>query len=213
MPTAGSISVFDQCYGESDWRELRRSIGMISTALLQKIEPQEIAINAVISGKYAMINYWGQLETGDRQEAMKRLAQVECESLALRPWLVLSQGERQRVLIARALMATPRLLILDEPCSGLDPVARKHFLQFLQRLGGQPDSPSLVLVTHHVDEIMPIFTHAMVMKNGRILDSGLKQNVLQSKTFSQAFETPMRLSKLGDRYRLSVQVTHNLNTQ
>src|SRR6185312_1610828 len=100
----------------------------------------------------------------DRVEALEILERVEATYLAERPWRVLSQGERQRVLIGRALMAKPRLLILDEPCAGLDPVAREHFLAFLQRLGEQSDAPALILVTHHIEEIMPAFTHALLLR-------------------------------------------------
>jgi iron complex transport system ATP-binding protein len=88
--------------------------------------------------------------------------------------MVLSQGERQRVLIGRALMARPRLLILDEPCAGLDPAAREHFLQFLQRLGRSKNAPTLVLVTHHVEEIMPVFSHVLILKGGEVLATGRK---------------------------------------
>src|SRR5205814_8299912 len=118
----------------------------------------------VISGKYAMIDLWGRTTPRDRVRARRLLRQIECTYLADRPWLVLSQGERQRVLIGRALMARPRLLILDEPCAGLDPVAREHFLAFLQRLGERRGAPALIFVTHHVEEIMPVFTHALLLR-------------------------------------------------
>jgi iron complex transport system ATP-binding protein len=115
---------------------------------------------------------------------------------------VLSQGERQRVLIGRALMAKPRVLILDEPCAGLDPAAREHFLQFLQRLGAQKNSPTLVLVTHHVEEIMPVFSHLSVLKGGRVLAAGEKADVLNSKNHSSAFGARMKLQRTGRRYAL-----------
>jgi iron complex transport system ATP-binding protein len=141
---------------------------------------------------------------GDRIRAKQILRQIECAHLAERPWRVLSQGERQRVLIGRALMARPRVLILDEPCAGLDPAAREHFLQFLQRLGGKKNSLALVLVTHHVEEIMPVFSHVLILKAGRVLAAGEKTAVLNSKNLSSAFGARMQLRRTGNRYGLVV---------
>src|ERR1039458_3920090 len=132
MPTSGEISVLGETYGESDWRELRKKIGLVSSSVRQMMADDEPAGETVASGKYAMIDFWGRVTRTEKAQALKLLRQVECEYLAERPWRVLSQGERQRVLIGRALMAKPRVLILDEPCAGLDPAAREHFLQFLQ---------------------------------------------------------------------------------
>jgi iron complex transport system ATP-binding protein len=108
------------------------------------------------------------------------------------------------VLIGRALMAEPPLLILDEPCAGLDPVAREHFLQFLDRLGRRRNAPTLVLVTHHVEEIMPAFTHALLLKGGRVLAGGRRREVLRSGLLTRAFGSPVRLRAGKDRYSLSV---------
>src|SRR6185312_14030367 len=166
MPTAGEISLLGKIYGKSDWRELRKQIGIVSSSIRQMMADDEPAIETVASGKFAMIDFWGRLSRTDKVNALKLLKQVECAHLAKRPWRVLSQGERQRILIGRALMANPRVLILDEPCAGLDPAAREHFLQFLQRLGSKKNSLTLMLVTHHVEEIMPVFSHVLVLKDG-----------------------------------------------
>ena len=124
--------------------------------------------------------------------------------MADRPWRFLSQGERQRVLIGRALMARPELLILDEPCAGLDPVAREQFLQFLERLSRDSGAPSLVLVTHHAEEIMPGFSHVLILKNGRVLASGPKDRVMTARHLSEAFGAPLRLTHSNGRYALIV---------
>lgn len=116
-------------------------------------------------------------------------------------WL-LSQGERQRVLIGRALMGEPALLILDEPCAGLDPVARERFLDFVQRLGRGKKSPTLVLVTHHVEEIMPVFSHVLMLKGGRVFAAGKKATVLNSGNFSKLFDERIRLARKSGRYAL-----------
>jgi iron complex transport system ATP-binding protein len=204
MPTSGEVALLGETYGESDWRELRKKIGLVSSSVRQLMADDEPALETVASGKYAMIDFWGKLTRAEKIQARKLLRQVECEYLAARPWRVLSQGERQRVLIGRALMAKPRVLILDEPCAGLDPAAREHFLQFIQRLGTQKNSPTLVLVTHHVEEIMPVFSHVLMLKNGRVLATGKKVAVLHSKNLAAVFSARMKLQRTNRRYGLNV---------
>jgi iron complex transport system ATP-binding protein len=204
MPTSGEISVLGENYGESDWRELRKKIGLVSSSVRQMMADDEPALETVASGKYAMIDFWGRLSRTDKAEALRLLKSVECEYLAARPWRVLSQGERQRVLIGRALMAKPRVLILDEPCAGLDPAAREHFLQFIQQLGARKNSPTLVLVTHHVEEIMPVFAHVLVLKNGAVLATGKKADVMTAKNLSTAFNVKLRLSARNGRYAMQL---------
>jgi iron complex transport system ATP-binding protein len=199
-----------QRYGESDWRELRKRVGLVSSSIRQMMSDDEPALETVISGKFAMIDLWGRVTAADRRSALRLLRQVECAYLAERPWRVLSQGERQRVLIGRALMAQPELLILDEPCAGLDPAAREHFLQFLQRLGSRQNSPTLVLVTHHVDEIMPVFSHVLLLKAGCVLTAGRKSKALNPAALSDAFATTVRLKRSGGRYVMSVSPKSNV---
>ena len=201
-PTSGSISVLGQTFGESDWRDLRTHVGIVSSSVRQMMADHEPALVTVISGKYAMIDYWGRVKTADRTAAERILRLVEVQHLADRRWEVLSQGERQRVLIGRALMAKPRLLILDEPCAGLDPVAREHFLAFIQRLGSRRGAPALIFVTHHVEEIVPVFTHALLLREGRVLIAGKKHEVLNSANVSETFHAPLRLTHRAGRYSL-----------
>lgn len=203
-PTSGEITVLGQTFGESDWRELRKHIGLVSSSVRQMMADHEPALTTVISGKYAMIDYWGRVKREDQAAGMRILKQIEASHLAARSWLVLSQGERQRILIGRALMARPKLLILDEPCAGLDPVARESFLTFLQRLGSRRSAPALILVTHHVEEIAPVFTHALLLRGGKSLASGGKETVLTSANLSKAFGSPMKLTHENGRYTLQV---------
>ena len=205
MPTTGAITVLGGTYGRTDWRDLRLRIGLVSSAIRQMIEEGEPALHAVISGKYAMVNLWRKVTAGDRRRALRILGQVECAPLAARPWQHLSQGERQRVLIGRALMAKPRLLILDEPCAGLDPLAREHFLRFLERLGAKKGAPALVLVTHHVEEIMPVFSHVLILKEGRVLAAGKKNGTLTSRLLSEAFGARIAVRHAGGRFTLTVR--------
>jgi iron complex transport system ATP-binding protein len=195
MPTHGTIELLGQTYGQSDWRELRKSVGLVSSAVSQMIPDSEPALDTVLSGPRAMIGLWVRGRTPDRRAARRALQQVGCGRLFERPWAVLSQGERQRVLIARALMARPALLILDEPCAGLDPLAREHFLEFLDRLGHQTACPTLILVTHHVEEIMPVFNRVLVLKGGHVLKSGPRSSVLTSRWMSEALGGEVRVGK------------------
>jgi iron complex transport system ATP-binding protein len=206
-PSSGEIEVLGQRYGSSDWRELRRAIGIVSSSVRQMMHDDEPALDSVISGKFAMIDFWGKSTPRDRAAAMRLLRQVECAGLATRPWRVLSQGERQRILIGRALMARPRLLILDEPCAGLDPVSREHFLHFIQRLGSSRNSPALILVTHHVEEIVPVFTHVLLLKSGRVLAAGPCEEVLASRPLSETFGASATLRCRAGRYQLAIRTS------
>ena len=202
-PTEGDITVLGETFGASDWRELRKHLGLVSSAIRQMVPEDEDALTTVVSGKDAVIGFWGHTKKDERKAARSLLRKVEAEYLADRPWLVLSQGERQRVLIARSLMAKPRLLILDEPCAGLDPVARENFLTLLNRLGAQRGAPALVLVTHHVEEIMPVFTHALLLREGRIITAGERERALTSALLTQTFDAPLRLTRRDGRYTLA----------
>jgi iron complex transport system ATP-binding protein len=209
-PTRGDLALLGRRYGTCDWRDLRLQIGVVMSAFAASIPPAEPALDTVVSGKFAQLDLWHPVTSADRATGLRLLRSSGLGGLARREWLYLSQGERQRVLIARALMARPRLLILDEPCAGLDPVARENFLRFVDQLATQnksptsrrPKSPALVLVTHHVEEITPAFTHALLLRDGRVLAAGPREQVLTSANLSATFGAPLRISRPGSRYRL-----------
>ena len=198
-PTGGAVRVLGQQYGLSDWMSLRTRIGIVSSAIRQQIPDYEESFITVLGGKYGMIDYWGRIKRTDRAEALALLEQTDSAHLAKRTWQVLSQGERQRILIARALMTQPEILILDEPCAGLDPVAREHFLGFMSRLAGHKKSPALILVTHHVEEIVPEITHVLLIREGSVVAAGPKAKVLNSANLSETFGAPVTLSRSGGR--------------
>ena len=202
-PSSGSIDLLGQRYGRNDWRELRTRVGIVSSSIRQMMPEPETALTTVVSGKYAIIDLWRDPTSAELKQARRILREIHCGDLSERPWSFLSQGERQRILIGRALMARPRVLILDEPCAGLDPVSRDRFLRFLSDLGRKPDAPVLVLVTHHVEEVTPTFTHALLVKGGRVLASGPRKRVLTSKNLSLLFDCQARITKGKDeRYHL-----------
>ncbi|MDE3084973.1 MAG: ABC transporter ATP-binding protein, partial [Verrucomicrobiota bacterium] len=201
-PTAGHIAVLGKIYGRADWRELRLHIGLVSSALQSYIPSAESAFETVLSGKFAQLDLWAKIKPAERAAATRILRQIDAAHLAGREWMFLSQGERQRVLIGRALMAAPRLLILDEPCAGLDPVAREQFLRFFDRLARRPRAPALVFVTHHIEEITPAFTHALVLREGAVVAAGPKSRVVTSAALSQAFGARIRVCARRGHYRI-----------
>ena len=202
MPTAGTIQVLGEEYGKTEWQQIRQKIGLVSASLAQQIQPEETALSIVASGKKAIINLWKNPNSQEIKQAQQILRQIGCFYLAQRPWTFLSQGERQRVLIGRALMANFALLFLDEPCAGLDPVARENFLIFIENLLKRHQSPSLVLITHHIEEITPSFTHCLFLKKGRVIAQGKKLKTLTSKNLTHCFQIPIKLLQKKNRYQL-----------
>ena len=200
VPTSGTMRVLGKVFGEDDWSGLKRVVGLVSSSLRQMIAEEETALEILASGLHGQINYWGRMPAESLEKAAAMAAGIGCGKLLSRPWAVLSQGERQRVLIGRALLSQPRILILDEPCAGLDPAAREQFLVFLESLAQKASSPSLILVTHHVEEIMPSFTHLLGLKAGRVLAQGQKQEVMSSALLSQLFDAEFRLISQQARY-------------
>lgn len=205
-PTDGTAAVLGKTFGETDWRELRKRIGIVSAAIAELIHDEDPVLEIVVGGKFAMSGVWGRVSENDERAAARHLASLEAGHLSATPWMVLSQGERQRVLIARALMTRPRLLILDEPCSGLDPVARERFLCSLSQLAAKRSAPGLVLVTHHVEEITSEFSHALLISDGRVVGSGEIARTLTSESLSRTFGAEMKLGRRSGRYQLAQAV-------
>jgi iron complex transport system ATP-binding protein len=159
-------------------------------------------VDTVVSGRYAQLDLWARPTPADLRLAKSHLRLVGIGALASREWAFLSQGEKQRVLIARALISRPKLLILDEPCAGLDPVAREKFLKLVDRLARGSRGPTLILVTHHVEEIVPAFTHALVLRRGSVHAEGTKESAVTSAVLSEAFGAPLAVRRQKNRFRL-----------
>jgi iron complex transport system ATP-binding protein len=207
FPSEGTVDVLGHRFGRYDWRELRKRIGIVSSSLHARIHGSEESLRTVLSGKEAMLGHWGEEADSVRARAQGLLSLVEASHLVDRRWELLSQGERQRVLIARALMPEPPLLVLDEPCAGLDPLARERFLSLVNRLASRGEGPTSILVTHHVEEIVPAISHVLVLKEGTVLASGTKDRVLRSEVLSEAFGHPVTLRCRDGRYDLSIDAT------
>ena len=202
-PSSGQVEVLGQRLGTAAWRPLRRRIGVVSSALHVHLWDAESALRTVASGKFAAFGPWSEPDADDLERARQLLDDAGAAAIADRPWRVLSQGERQRVLIGRALMAEPEVLLLDEACSGLDPVARERLLAVVEGLARAP-RPALVMVTHHVEEIVPAITHVLVLRRGHVAAAGPKDGVLTSAVLGDAFEHPVTVRRRGERFELEV---------
>ncbi|MCP4640455.1 MAG: ABC transporter ATP-binding protein [bacterium] len=191
--TTGAVSVLGRHYGECDLRELRKHIGWVSSSLEHRVPLTDTALEVVVSGLDASLGTYRSFSDAEVAKATDALDALGASSLTDARYGILSQGEQQRVLIARALAASPALLILDEPCIGLDPAARREFLDDLAALAARADAPTMVLVTHHVEEIGPWIGKALVLKEGRVLAKGATRDTLTGPTLGDAFSLPCDL--------------------
>jgi iron complex transport system ATP-binding protein len=193
-PSAGVASVLDELLGLTDVFELRPRIGVASASLAQHIDDDEPVLDVVRTGAYAMFGHWReQYEGVDNDRASRLLELWGVASLAERSFGTLSEGERKRVQIARAQMPDPELLLLDEPAAGLDLGAREDLVARLSQLARNPHAAALVLVTHHVEEIPPGMTHAMLLRNGRVVAAGAIEATLTDSNLSATFGLPLRV--------------------
>ena len=185
-------------------RELRKSIGWVTSTLAAEIPAWERVLRTVVSGKFAQIGllegFGGEATKADYRAAERLLHQMGCARLAGQEFGTLSQGEQQMVLIARALMTKPYLIILDEPCAGMDPGARENFLAMLRRVGAQKKIPSLIYVTHHIEEILPLFRKTLVLLDGRVLYAGATSRVLTPHVLQELYGAPLAVVKRKGRY-------------
>jgi len=185
--------------------ELRKSIGWVTSTLAAEIPPRERVLRTVISGKFAQLGYvegfGGEATRADYRAAEKFLAQMGCGSLRDQEFGTLSQGEQQKVLIARARMTKPYLIILDEPCAGMDPGARENFLSTLMELGRQRKIPSLIYVTHHIEEILlSLFRKTLILRAGKIIHCGETSKVLRRDVLQELYGVPLTITKKKGRY-------------
>ncbi len=202
--TAGEIQIGWDTFGNSDWREVRKRVGLVTNTLTTFLEPSEPVLNVIASGRDAKLNLWESPPPLFKKQARTLLEAVGCIYLKDSLWGYLSQGEKQKVLICRALMAKFDVLILDEPCAGLDPVAREHFLTWMEELSTWPESPSLIMVTHHVEEILPCISHVLLLRDGAVQACGEKAATLSSASLSHTYGAPVKLSQKDGRYALRV---------
>ncbi|MCZ0726548.1 ABC transporter ATP-binding protein [Mycolicibacterium iranicum] len=200
-PSSGTAYVLGERLGRVDMSELRSRVGLSSAALSQRVPDDEVVRDLVVSAGYAVMGRWRErYDDVDYEQAIDMLESVGAEHLAERTYGTLSEGERKRVLIARSLMTDPELLLLDEPAAGLDLGGREELVARMSDLAADPDAPALVLVTHHVEEIPPGFSHCLILSEGRVVDAGLLTDVLTAENLSTAFGQSIALDVLDGRY-------------
>ncbi|WP_031513793.1 ABC transporter ATP-binding protein [Desulfofalx alkaliphila] len=202
FPSKGKLQVLGKTFGRYDLRDLRKSIGWVSSALQEKLYGSESAEDIVLSGKFASIGLFEDANGQDRDLAKNLLESLGIGHLSKRAYKTFSQGEKQRVLIARALITLPPLLILDEPCTGLDIFAREQLLKTIEKLINQDQAPTIIYVTHRTEEILPTFSHTLLLRRGQVYSSGKTDTVLTQENLCGFFETPVSCEKVKGRYIL-----------
>jgi iron complex transport system ATP-binding protein len=200
-PSRGTAYVLGERLGRTDVNELRTRIGLSTGQFGERIPPDERVLDVVVTAAWSVVGRWREnYDPQDEGRARQLLAQLGMNALVERSFGTLSEGERKRTLIARALMTDPELMLLDEPTAGLDLGGREDLVARLTALALDPDSPAMVLVTHHVEEIPPGFTHGMLLREGTIVAAGLLGEVMTADNLTKTFGLPLVVDRFGDRY-------------
>ncbi|CAN5602058.1 ABC transporter ATP-binding protein [soil metagenome] len=200
-PTRGEAWILGERLGAVDVFELRPRIGLTSAALADRLPPGERVADVVLTASYAVVGRFREsYEHVDEARTAQLLARLGLEHLGDRLFGTLSEGERKRVQIARALMTDPELLLLDEPAAGLDLGAREDLVRRLGDLAEEFAAPTTALVTHHVEEIPPNFTHVLMLRDGRVVADGPLETTLTAAALSECFGMPLTLERTGPRW-------------
>jgi iron complex transport system ATP-binding protein len=200
-PSRGAAHVLGERLGRTDVNELRTRIGLSTAALAERVPPTERVLDVVVTAAWSVVGRWREsYDPQDEARARALLDQLGMRALTDREYGTLSEGERKRAQIARALMTDPELMLLDEPAAGLDLGGREDLVARLAELALDPDAPALVLVTHHVEEIPPGFTHALMLREGSVVAAGLLSETLTAENLSATFGMALVVQRSGDRY-------------
>ncbi|CAM2362004.1 ABC transporter ATP-binding protein [Listeria seeligeri] len=197
-PSSGMLQVLGHVFGQTSLPELRKSIGWVSNALDQQLKEYDLSEQIVLSGKFASIGMYTKVTDAEITDAKRILTDCGGASLIGKAYKVLSQGERQVVLIARALMARPKLLILDEPCNGLDLFAKEHLLERIKQIAERTDSPTMLFVTHHTEEILPCFDNIILLRDGEITHRGKTEKLLTEPVLQAFYQKPVELIQIKE---------------
>ncbi|MCZ0702764.1 iron complex transport system ATP-binding protein [Natronobacillus azotifigens] len=200
FPTKGEVTVLGRRFGKDIMGdELRRQIGIVSSTIQERFYDSDSAYQIVLSGGFASIGLYETPTDAMRDRAKELLKELGCYGYANRSFYTLSQGERQRVMIARALMADPKLLILDEPTNGLDFLAKEQLLSSIEQISQSKGNPTIIYVTHHVDEILPSFQKTLLLKEGRVFKANKTSEILTEQVLMNFFGVEVSLNWLHER--------------
>jgi iron complex transport system ATP-binding protein len=200
-PDGGQVELLGESLDEADLDDLLPRVGFASAALADRLPADERVLDVVLTASYAALRRGAErYDAVDDERARGLLAQVGCRPLVDRRFGTLSEGERKRVQLARALMTDPEILLLDEPAAGLDLGGREALLRTMSRLAEDDDAPALVLVSHHVEEVPAGFTHVLMLRAGEIVAAGPISEVMRSANLSACFGLPLRMYRHGERY-------------
>ncbi|HEY5362178.1 MAG TPA: ATP-binding cassette domain-containing protein [Streptosporangiaceae bacterium] len=200
-PTAGTAEILGESLESADLADLRTRIGLASVAVADRVPATEKVIDLVLTAAYGTLGRTAETyDSFDLTRAVELLDAMGCAHLIRRRFVTLSEGERKRVQIARALMADPELLLLDEPAAGLDLGGREDLLRRIAGLAGDPRAPLMVMVTHHVEEVPAGFTHAMLLRRGAVLAAGPVHEVFTERNLSRCFGLPLRIARHSGRW-------------
>lgn len=204
-PSRGEVNVLAERFGGVDLRELRQDIGWVSSALAEKIPSWDNALEVVLSGAFATFGLYREAPDSLVEKAQNLMDELGLSGLAGQDFSVLSAGEKQRVLLARARLSDPSLLILDEPCAGLDLASREKFLDLVEKMAEEPKGPTMIMVTHRASEIVPAITHGLLLRKGNIVASGPIDQVMTSELLSKTLEIDLNLSKIQGRFQVRIE--------
>lgn len=199
-PTTGEVSVLGNKFGQTDITKLRYSIGWVSSSLSERINSHHKTEELVVSGKFAAVGLtFADPTEADFARAREIMKQLNVEHTYGQPYAKCSHGEKQKILIARGLIANPKLLILDEPTSGLDFISREELLRAVEQLTVKQDAPTIIFVTHHIEEVLPVFSHTLLLKDGTVFAKGERENVLTSENMSKLYGRKIQVDWRKDR--------------
>jgi len=194
FPSRGEVSVLGKTFGSCDLRELRKLIGIVSSFLQEKLHPEETVEDIILSGQFASIGLYDKPTASGKRQARSLMEQFGIAEFAMRRYSSLSQGERQKILLARSLVNSPKLLILDEPCTGLDIFSRESLLTMIEQIGALASGPTIMYVSHHVDEILKTFGHTLLLRRGSVHSAGRSEKVLTGPNLTDFFECEVEVN-------------------